>query len=254
MDFIAKNWVNMCLVLVGSFALVIYILQERRKKIDAASLIVLQIDEIRVKLRKISNYIVEGKLNETAFYESLPLMGENYWNKYKHYFVRDMDAMSYSALNQLYNYVSEVQEQQLLMQSLQKNGFYLTQSILANMEAQLINNGLNNSYGNITPSQIITTIENMFPPNMVEEDKNNLHNILKRMIEQNPNMDSNQFWSMYWQQDGRIKEIINKGALTLYTPIQIQISLEKILKEYSMLEIVGTEGYQMLKKFSKKKF
>ena len=126
MDFIAKNWVNMCLVLVGSFALVIYILQERRKKIDAASLIVLQIDEIREKLRKISTYIVEGKLNETAFYESLPLMGENYWNKYKHYFVRDMDAMSYSALNQLYNYVSEVQEQQLLMQSLQKNGFYLT--------------------------------------------------------------------------------------------------------------------------------
>lgn len=56
MDFIAKNWVNMCLVLVGSFALVIYILQERRKKIDAASLIVLQIDEIREKLRKISTY------------------------------------------------------------------------------------------------------------------------------------------------------------------------------------------------------
>ena len=25
MDFIAKNWVNMCLVFVGSFALVIYI-------------------------------------------------------------------------------------------------------------------------------------------------------------------------------------------------------------------------------------
>ena len=55
-------------------------------------------------------------------------------------------------------------------------------------------------------------------------------------------------------QDGRIREIINKGVLTSYIPVQIKISLEKILKEDSMLGIVGTEGYQMLKNFSKKKF
>ena len=124
-DFIVKNWVNMCLVIVGAFALVIYILQERRKKIDAASLIVLQIDEVQEKLREISTFIVEGKLNDTAFYESLSLMEENYWSKYKHYFVRDIDSTSYGSLNQFYNYVAGVQEQQLLMKALQKNNFYL---------------------------------------------------------------------------------------------------------------------------------
>ena len=226
MDFIAKNWVNMCLVLVGSFALVIYILQERRKKIDAASLIVLQIDEVQEKLREISTYIVDGKLNETAFYESLPLIEENYWSKYKHYFVKKMDAMSYGSMNQLYDYVLGIQEQQQLMKILQKNAFVLVQSILANLEAQLINFGLNNSYGSIPMAQIW----------------------------QNPSFDLNQFLNMYWQQDEKIKAIINKGVLTPYIPVQIKISLEKILKEYSMLEIVGTEGYQMLKKFSKKKF
>lgn len=226
MDFIAKNWVNVCLVFVGSFALVIYILQERRKRIDAACLIVLQIGEVQEKLRELSTYIVDGKLNETAFYESLPIMEENYWSKYKHYFVKKMDATSYSSLNQLYNYILGVQEQQQLMKTLQKSGFALVQSILANMEAQLINFGLNNSYGNIAYSQIW----------------------------QNPSFDLSQFLNMYWQQDGRIREIINRGVLTSYIPIQIKISLEKILKEYSMLEIVGTEGYQMLKKFSKKKF
>ena len=226
MDFIAKNWVNMCLVLVGSFALVIYILQERRKKIDAASLIVLQIDEVQEKLREISTYIVDGKLNETAFYESLPLIEENYWSKYKHYSVKKMDAMSYGSMNQLYDYVLGIQEQQQLMKILQKNGFVLVQSILANLEAQLINFGLNNSYGSIPMAQIW----------------------------QNPSFDLNQFLNMYWQQDEKIKAIINKGVLTPYIPVQIKISLEKILKEYSMLEIVGTEGYQMLKKFSKKKF
>ena len=244
----------MLLVIVGTFALVIYKLQERRKKIDAASLIILQIDEVQEKLREISTYIVDGRLNETAFYESLPLIEENYWSKYKHYFVRDMDATSYGSLNQLYNYVSGIQEQQLLMKTLQKNNFYLTQTILMNMEAQFINNGLNTSYGNITSSQIIASIESVIPSDVAKEDKDNLHNLFQSIVGQNPNFDSNQFWNIYRQQDERLKNIINKGALTFYNPIQIKISLDKILKEYSMLEIVGTEGYQILKNISNKKF
>ncbi len=210
----------MLLVIVGTFALIVYKLQERRKRIDAASLIILQIDEVQEKLREISTYIVDGKLNETAFYESLPLMEENYWDKYKHYFVRDMDATSYSSLNLLYNYVSGIQEQQLLMKSFQKNNFCLTQTILANMEAQFINNGLNNLFQQTT---------------------------------WNPNFDFNQFWNIYKQQDEQLKYIINNGAFTPYIPAQIRVSLDKILKEYSMLKILGTEGYQMLKEISKKK-
>lgn len=123
LEFIKDNWANILLIIVGSFALATYILQERKKKIDAASLIVLQIDEFQERLREISTFIVDGQLNETAFYESLPLMDTDYWNKYKHYFVRKMDATSYTALNQLYEYVSEIQEQQMLMKAFQKNSF-----------------------------------------------------------------------------------------------------------------------------------
>lgn len=72
--FISENWANILLIIVGSFALATYILQERKKKIDAASLIVLQIDEFQERLREISTFIVDGQLNETAFYESLPLI------------------------------------------------------------------------------------------------------------------------------------------------------------------------------------
>lgn len=226
-SFIAKNWVNMLLVIVGTLAFVIYKLQERRKKIDAASLIILQIDEIQENLREISTYIVDGKLNETAFYESLPLMEENYWGKYKHYFVSKMDATSYGSFNKLYNYVAGIQEQQLLLKNLQKNDFYLTQSILKYMEVQFINNALNNQIvGNTSPFQ--------------------------QSIYQN--FDYNQFLNNYRQQDELFKNIINNNAFTLYFPVQIKISLDKILKECSILEITGTEGYQMLKKISKKKF
>lgn len=138
LEFIKDNWANILLIIVGSFALATYILQERKKKIDAASLIVLQIDEFQERLREISTFIVDGQLNETAFYESLPLMDTDYWNKYKHYFVRKMDATSYTALNQLYEYVSEIQEQQMLMKAFQKNSLDdLTETIEKNKFFQL---------------------------------------------------------------------------------------------------------------------
>ncbi len=51
-----------------------------------------------------------------------------------------------------------------------------------------------------------------------------------------------------------MRSAFNSKVLTPYNPVQIAISLEKVLKEYSMLEVTGTEGFQMLKKISKKKF
>lgn len=254
LNFFVRNWVNILLVIVGTFALLIYVLQERRKKIDAASLIILQVDELRDGLREISTYIMDKRLNETAFYESLPLMEENYWSKYKHYFVRSMDAASYASLNQLYNYVSGVQEQQLLMKNFQKNNLNLTQSILANMEAQFINLRLNSLSGEISSSQIVNSLDKIIPPDTAEEDKKNIHMFIQQVIEQNSNFDLNNFWNIYKIQDERLKIIINNGALTQYIPDQIRISLDKILKEYSMLEITGTDGYKLLKKISKKKF
>lgn len=252
--FISENWANILLIIVGSFALATYILQERKKKIDAASLIVLQIDEFQERLREISTFIVDGQLNETAFYESLPLMDTDYWNKYKHYFVRKMDATSYTALNQLYEYVSEIQEQQMLMKAFQKNSFQITQNVLANIESQFIVADLNNACTGVTAQNITSAMGNMIPQGVSEADRNTLNAMVQQIAAQNPNFDMNRFWSLYNQQRIWTKSIINQGALTSYIPVQIRISLEKMLKKYSMLEISGTEGYQMLKKTSKQKF
>lgn len=254
LEFIKDNWANILLIIVGSFALATYILQERKKKIDAASLIVLQIDEFQERLREISTFIVDGQLNETAFYESLPMMDTDYWNKYKHYFVRKMDATSYTALNQLYEYVSEIQEQQMLMKSFQKNSFQITQNVLANIESQFIVADLNNACTGVAAQNITSAMGNMIPQGVSEADRNTLNAMVQQIAAQNPNFDMNRFWSLYNQQRNWTKSIINQGALTSYTPVQIRISLEKMLKKYSMLEISGTEGYQMLKKTSKQKF
>lgn len=254
LEFFKDNWANILLIIVGSFALATYILQERRRKIDAASLIILQIDEFQKRLREISTFIVDGQLNETAFYESLPIMDTDYWNKYKHYFVRKMDAASFTALNQLYEYVSEILEQQMLMKSFQKNSFQITQHILANIESQFIMADLNNACTEVTAQNITSAMGNMIPQGVSEEDRNTLTEMVRQIAVQNSNFDMNRFWNLYNQQRNWTKSIINQGALTSYTPVQIRISLEKMLKKYSMLEINGTSGYQMLKKTAERKF
>lgn len=70
-NFFINNWVDLLLVIVGLSAIAIYLLQERKKETEAASLIVMQIDDLTRKLREISSYIVEKQVNFTAFYESL---------------------------------------------------------------------------------------------------------------------------------------------------------------------------------------
>lgn len=130
LKFISENWINLLLVVVGSFALVTYILQMRKKEIEAASLIVLQIDDLEKRLREFSSYIVEKRVDFTAFYESIPLMGENYWDKYKHYFIRKMDYKSFSNINLFFDLASEILEQQLVLKKMQKDSFSSTQNLL----------------------------------------------------------------------------------------------------------------------------
>lgn len=181
-------------------------------------------------------------------------MNTDYWNQYKHYFVRKMDAISYMALNQLYEYVSEVQEQQLLMKGLQKNSFYITQNVLANIESQFIIADLNNACTGATTPDIVSAMRNMIPQNVSKKDRKTLNMMVQQVMAQNPNFDSNQFWGLYQQQKGRLESVINQKALTTYIPVQIRISLEKMQRKCSMLEVTGTDGYQMLKKISKRKF
>ena len=53
-DFWFTNWVNVLLIMVGGSAIVLYVVQERRRKTEAASLLVLQIDELLDRIREVS--------------------------------------------------------------------------------------------------------------------------------------------------------------------------------------------------------
>ena len=222
-DLLKNNWQSIGLIAVGSLAFIVYILQGEAKKIEAASLIILQIEDLQDRLREISTYIVDRKLDFVAFYEALPLMKEDYWNKYKHYFVRKMSARDFSNINKLYDYVSIIQEQQELLQNLQKNDFFVRQNLVMNSEMQVITATLQNKIA---------------PPDLMNVDEQ----VLKQVI------------PSYMQYRGNLEKVINSSPFTTYVPEQIAQSLQKFLREYSMLSVTGTEGYKMLEKQAKRRF
>lgn len=253
MAFIVENWVDLALIIVGASAFITYFLQGRREKIDAASVLVLQIDELLEKIGEMSSYIVEGQLNNTAFYESLPLFEENYWNKYKHLFVKNMDAAEYSTLNKFYNYASEIQEQHQLMKNLQRNGFFQTQGAYTQLEVQSILRDLDTLNSLPNAQALSKAVSETVPSNISEENKKILDSMVQQVLTANPQFDMSQFWATYNRHRGQIYDVLNQGALTYYVPKQIGLSLEKSIQGAMNLGIAGRDGYRVLKKISKRK-
>lgn len=254
-NFIAKNWIDILLIVVGASAFVTYWLQERRKVSEAASLIVLQVEDLQNRIAEIRAYIVEDKLNESAFYESQTLFKTDYWDKHKHYFIKTMDTFSFKTFDDFYKCASDILEQQQLMKNLQKNSFYLTQQMLMQSETQYITQALSISdQSPVNISSLLNTAEENLSSSASSEQRIALENLIKRMTISNQNVDSNTFWNIYGFYKNRLHSVINKNALTNYTPVQIRITLVNALRRYSTIQIIGCEGYRKLKRIAERKF
>lgn len=249
MEFLQKNWIDIAMIIVGSLALVIYILQVRSRKTEAALLIIQQLNEIQNDIISMSSCIVDHKLNEGAFYEMLPLIGENYWSKYKHLFVRDMDAQSISLFDKQYKYVGVLQEQYNLIHNLQRNFFFVNQQVIANLEGNFISTGISTmDQSSVLMREIATKLET---ENI--QDKDLLMKLVQQIMTNNPNMDLGMFWNYYNANRSKLISIINQNALTEYIPVQIRISIENAISQYALLNISGCEGYKKLLKISQRK-
>lgn len=252
--FFKDNWIDLALIVVGLSALLIYWLQERRKVSEAASLIVMQVEDLQKRMREIGAYIVDGRLNEGAFYESQPLYKTDYWDQYKHQFTRRMDAFSFSTFDDFYNCAAAVLEQQQLMKNLQKNAFFITQQMLMQMETTSIMQNISLCAQNpVDPQQLINAIANSIPADMDNQQRLAVENTLKRVLSSNPNVDFDLFWNAYNTHKSSIHTIINQKAFTEYIPLQIKISLENALRQYGTIQIVGCTGYGKMKKLAERK-
>jgi len=253
-NFIIENWIDVLLVIVGASAFIIYWVQERRKISEAASLIVLQVEELQTKIAEIGSYISEGKLNDGAFYESQMLFKTDYWDKHKHYFVRKMDSFSFRMFDEFYNCALEILEQQQLMKNLQKNSLFLIQQMLMQSETNYILQILAMCAQNpVDVPNLLGAIKGSLPSDVSDEQKSALENLMKRMSASNQNIDPDTFWNIYNHSKANLRSVINQNALTHYIPVQIRITLENALKKYNAIQVIGCEGYRKLKQIANRK-
>lgn len=245
---------NIALIVVGGFALLIYWLQERRKISEAASLIVMQVEELQKRMREIKTYISDGQLNAIAFYESQLLFKTDYWDKYKHYFIRKLDSFSFGTFDEFYSCACDVLAQQELMKNLQRNDFYLDQQTLMNMEANLLLQTVNYvSHNPVDSQKIVDGIISSFTEKMDTESKNEFTNFLKQSVNASGPNNMNAFWRIYNKDRQMIIDAFNQKAFIPYTPIQIKISLEKALNQFNSIPIIGCDGYKKLKKVANRR-
>lgn len=249
------NLLDILLVVVGASAFFIYWAQERRKVSEAASLIIMQVEDLQKRIREIGSYITEGALNDSAFYESQILFKTDYWNQYKHYFIRKLDSFSFNTFDEFYNCATEILEQQELMKNLQKNFFFYTQQTLMQMEGNAVLQALNSCGQNpININEAVNGIVATIPVGMSDEQKVAVENMLKQFGAANQNRNYDLFWSIYNKEKQDIVMAVDRGALNRYTPMQIRISIENALKKLNAISIIGCEGYTKMKKIAGKKF
>lgn len=253
-EFLIDNWLNLLLVIVGASAFITYWLQGRQKISEAASLIVMQVEDLQKRMREIKTYISEGQLNGTAFYESQVLFKTDYWDKYKHYFIRRLDPFSFGTFDEFYSCASEVMEQQELMKSLQKNGFFLNQQTIMQMEANLLLNTLNSvNHLSVDNNKVIDGLMATYPGNITAEQKGAMENMLKQVSNASAVTDANLFFGLYNKDKTQILQAFNQDAFTRYTPEQIKISLQKALSQFDSIPIIGCKGYNKLKKMAERR-
>lgn len=253
-DLFKNNLKDILLIGVGFVALVVYFIQERRKVSEAASLIVMQVEDLQKRIGEIGSYISEGTLNDTAFYESQMLFKTDYWKQYKHYFVRKLDSYSFSTFDEFYNCATEIYEQQELMKNLQKNFFFYAQQTMMQMEGNAILQELNSCGQN--PNSINEAIKGLIatiPDSMSDEQKKSMESLLRQLVATNQNRNYDQFWSLYNKDKQDIMMAINHNALDKYIPAQIRISIENALKKLNSVSIIGCEGYKRMKKIAERK-
>lgn len=210
--------VNILLVIGGFGAFIVYRQQKKNEEKVAASLIVLQIEELKDKLVEINTMVVDGMINQTSFYETLDIINDNQWEKYKHLFVKKIDNYSYKIINNFYEYTLGIKEQLTLVKKLQHNQYFNIQ-------------------------EMINTNCNSFLLDRLQREKQDLN--LNQPIE------LQEFIKDYGNKKEKIMKITNFDPYIQYIPQQVSITLSKQLSKVNSLEIIGSNGFKKLKKISR---
>ena len=233
--FLNLEWLKILPILIGGMAGYVYVVQEYRKKKDAAALIVLQIVELQDKIVEFREYITNSDINDKKVYESLPFMKINYWEKYKYMFVNKIDNRSYDVFDKFYQYVEVIQEQQNVAKNLIKEYFSQRQCQINDARINQIVETLEkiNSTA-LPPEQIVDVVNKMIMPSEDLQVKQTISTMIQQIQLQNSNYDKNRFWNIYNEKNRALIDIVNQNALTICIPMQIPSTINTIINKYEL--------------------
>ncbi len=249
-NFFCDNWESICMIFVGFVAIVVYKMQKIDENKNAAILVVTQIDDLKNKITDIVEIINNNKLDAVSIYETLDILEENQWDKYKHLFVGKIDLNSLRIIDNFYSGVSLIREQLILSKKLQQQSFFNNQQFLGQDSNMYLIQSLDNKY-----SFNITNIKDVLKkiPEDNEEIKNTKEYLIKNAENLFPaNIDPTQFMNAYMYKTNELKETFGRqGGFISYLPEQIRVTIDKELSKLSHIEIIGCTGYKKLRKIAK---
>lgn len=249
-NFFCDNWESICMIFVGFVAIVVYKMQKIDENKNAAILVVTQIDDLKNKITDIVEIINNNKLDAVSIYETLDILEENQWDKYKHLFVGKIDLNSLRIIDNFYSGVSLIREQLILSKKLQQQSFFNNQQFLGQDSNMYLIQSLDNKY-----SFNITNIKDVLKkiPEDNEEIKNTKEYLIKNAENLFPvNANPTQFMNVYMYKINELKETFGRqGGFISYLPEQIRVTIDKELSKLSHIEIIGCTGYKKLRKIAK---
>lgn len=249
--FFCDNWESICMISVGFIAIVVYKMQKIDENKNAAILVVTQIDDLKNKIADIVEIINNNRLDAVSIYETLDILEENQWEKYKHLFVGKIDLNSLRIIDNFYSGVSLIREQLVLSKKLQQQSFFNNQQLLGQDSNMYLIQALDNKYSSFNITNIKDALKKLPEEN---EEKKTVKEFLIEIVETlfPTNTDPTQFMNAYMYKTSELKKTFGReGGFISYLPEQIRVTIDKELSKLSHIEIMGCKGYKELKKIAK---
>lgn len=237
------------MVFVGAAGFITYFWQDRSRKREAAALIITQIEDLKEKLLTINNISVDNTINEKAFHETLDIINDNQWEKYRHLFIKKIDCYSFKTISQFYECDLSIREQLGFVKQLQRQQYFNIQGMLDTNCNSFLLETINNISG--TPN--MKELKDIILEKEIEDEAEKkragvLAGMIDELMKANPNYDSNQFWKIYDNKKNTLRSIVNSAPYISYVPVQVAETLNKAIKNINSIEIIGCDGYKKLNK------
>lgn len=240
--------------IVGCVALVVYFLQKRDKVREAATLVLSQIDGIHKDVVSLGHSTSDNAIDLKTVYESLPIIGRNHWDEYKHLLVKYLDRGSYEAIDSFYRYAQVINDQQVFAKFLMQNYLTNVQFFTLSMESSALAIDIKSAQNTSDMLTVVNALMNDAPQNTNESVKQSFESVFKKFTSDNQQACMERLYAI----NGPFKRMIDTGILrntsdffTKYTPEQIAESVSKAIDAIGLLSIKGLAGYRKLQRLAR---